>query len=101
MMRLGMSLKRTLKILAITCAALAGLSWIFSLHTVLAMYKNGCYWELDTLWLRWRIPDAVWSAVRYTSLSTPVICLIAITGLCLIRYSQTKHVAHHVGRNDQ
>lgn len=97
----AMMLKRGLKIVAITCAVLAVLSWSFSLHTVLAMYKNGCYWELDTRWLHWRIPYGVSSAIRYTAISTPFIALLAITGLCMIRYVRAKGGADHVERLGQ
>jgi hypothetical protein len=62
---------RALKRLAVVCGVLTIASWAFLLNTGLAMYKDGCYWELSR-WPHWRIPYAVDSAVRYTALSMPL-----------------------------
>lgn len=78
---------RGLKRIAVASAVLGVASWSFLLNTVLAMYKDGCYWELNTRWLHWRIPFLVDNALRYVALSTRFIFLFAITAFCIVRYA--------------
>ena len=77
---------RALKRLAVVCDVPTIASWALLLNTGLAMYKDGCYWELSR-WPHWRIPYAVDSAVRYTALSLPLIDLFAVMAFVWLGYA--------------
>ena len=81
---------RALMRLAVVCGVLTIASWAFLLNTGLAMYKDGCYWELSR-WPHWKIPYAVDSAVRYTALSIPLIGLFAVMAFVWLSYASRRN----------
>jgi len=70
---------KAIKYAVVISGVMATVTIAITLDTRLAMYRNGCFWEL--MWppfaSGWRVPYPIHATIRYIALSSPVIFLFA------------------------